>query len=331
MGKMKVFVTRKLPGEGVDLLRKSFDVRVAAQTGPISKTALLKGAAWADALVTLLTDKIDNAFLDKNSHLRVISNYAVGYDNIDIVAATKHGVMITNTPGVLTESVAEHAIALMMCMGKRVLEADAFTRAGKYKYWDPMLLLGTEFDGKTVGVVGVGRIGSVFCKFAHALNMKILYSDVNVASDIEQQYGAKKVDLDALLRASDVVSIHVPLLPSTRHLIDAVKLKLMKRTAFLINTSRGPVVDEKALVVALKRKQIAGAGIDVYEFEPKLAQGLAKLHNVVLTPHIASGTFEARNEMSLLVAKNVLAALNGQTPPSLVNKDVLEGWKKTGA
>jgi lactate dehydrogenase-like 2-hydroxyacid dehydrogenase len=269
--------------------------------------------------------------MTKNAHLRVIANYAVGFDNIDINAATKHGILVTNTPGVLTESVAEHAVALMMCLGKRVLEADTFTRKGKYKYWDPNLLLGTEFDGKTVGVVGVGRIGSVFCKFAHALNMKILYSDVNAATDIEQQYGARKVELDELLRESDVVSIHVPLLPSTRHLIDANKLKLMKKNAFLINTSRGPVIDEKALVVALKRKQIAGAGIDVYEFEPKLVPGLAKLPNVILTPHIASGTYEARNEMSLLVAKNVLAALNGQTPPSLVNKDVLEGWKKTGA
>jgi glyoxylate reductase len=329
--KPKVFVTRKIPGQGLDLLRKTCEVKVAPQNGAISRKELLKGVAWCDALLSLLTEKIDDEVFRTNPHLRIVANYAVGYDNIDLAAATKHGVMATNTPGVLTESVAEHAIALMMCLGKRVLEADAFVRAGKYHGWEPELLLGTEFDGKTVGVVGVGRIGSVFCKFAHALNMKIVYSDVNPATDIEQQYGAKKVELNDLLKQSDVVSIHVPLLPSTRHLINATNLKLMKKTALLINTSRGPVVDEKALVVALKAKQLGGAGLDVFEFEPKLAAGLSKLPNVALTPHIASGTHEARNEMSLLAARNILAAMNGEVPPALINKEVLNGWKRTGA
>jgi glyoxylate reductase len=330
--KPKVFVTQNIPGVGVDMLRKTCDVRVAPQKGPISRKELIKGVKWADALLSLLTNKIDAEVMDANPNLKIIANYAVGFDNIAVPEATKRGIPVTNTPGVLTESVAEHAVALMLAVGKRVVEADAFLRAGKYKSWDPFLLLGTEFDGKTAGIVGVGRIGSVFCKFANALNMKIVYTDVNRTPEIEEKYGAQYLSLDELLKRSDVISIHVPLLPTTRHLINADKLKLMKKTAFLINTSRGPVIDEKALVVALKKGQIRGAGLDVLEFEPKLAPGLAKLKNVVVTPHIASATEEARNEMSILAAKNILAVLNGETPPALVNKDVAPtGWKKTGA
>ncbi|HSU72487.1 MAG TPA: D-glycerate dehydrogenase [Candidatus Binatia bacterium] len=330
--KPKVFVTRKIPGEGIALLQQRCDVKVAPQNAPISRKELLKGAKWADALLTLLTDKIDAEVMDANPNLKIIANYAVGYDNIAIPEATKRGIPVTNTPGVLTESVAEHAVALMLAVGKRLLEADPFLRAGKYKSWDPFLLLGTEFDGKTVGVVGTGRIGSVFVKVARAMNMNVLYNDVNRNAEMEQQFQAQYVDLDTLLKQSDVVSIHVPLLPTTRHLIDANKLKLMKKTAILINTSRGPIVDEKALVAALKKNQIRGAGLDVFEFEPKLAPGLAKLKNVVVTPHIASATEEARNEMSKLAAKNILAVLSGEIPPALVNKDVVQtAWKRTGA
>ncbi len=325
----KVFVSRSIPGDGLALLRQSCDVRIGVTKGICTKKKLIAGVKWADALLTLLTDKVDADVLGANSKLKIVANYAVGFDNINVAEATKRSIPVTNTPGIMTESVAEHALALMLALGKRLIEADAFVRKGKYHGWDPELFLGTQFYGKTVGVVGVGRIGSMFCKAANALNMKILYCDM-VVSDIETLYGAKKVELDELLRQSDVVSIHVPLMPSTHHLIDASKLKMMKNTAFLINTSRGPVVDEKALVVALKKGVIAGAGLDVFEFEPKLAPGLAKLKNVILTPHIASGTYEARNEMSLLAAKNILAALNGQTIPSLVNKEVALGWKKVG-
>lgn len=321
--KQKVFVTRNIPGNGITLLKKHFTVKVAPQNGPISRANLLKGAKWADAVLSLLTDKIDADFLSKNKHLKIVANYAVGYDNIDLAAATKNKIPITNTPGVLTESVAEHAVALMMALGKRVVEADAFLRKGKYKGWNPWLLLGTEFDGKTCGVVGTGRIGALFVKFAKTLNMHILYTDVNRMPELEQAYDAQFVPLNTLLEQSDIVSIHVPLLPSTRHLINAQNLKRMKKTAFLINTSRGPVIDEKALAVALKKKQLAGAGLDVFEFEPKPVAALLKMPNVVLTPHIASATVEARNEMSMLAAQNIIAALNGQTPPSLVNKDLI--------
>lgn len=330
--KPKVFVTQLIPGEGINLLKQTCEVKVSPQKGPISRKDLIKGVKWADALLSLLTNKIDAEVMDANPNLKVIANYAVGFDNINIAEATKRGIPVTNTPGVLTESVAEHAIALMMAVGKRILEADPFLRAGKYKSWDPFLLLGTEFDGKTVGVVGTGRIGSVFVKIARAMNMKVLYNDVNRNAEMEQQFQAQYVDLDTLLKQSDVISIHVPLLPTTKHLMNADKFKLMKKTAILINTSRGPIIDEKALVVALKKGQIRGAGIDVFEFEPKLAPGLAKLKNVVVTPHIASATEEARNEMSLLAAKNILAVLRGEVPPALVNKDVVQtAWKRTGA
>ena len=321
--KPKVFVTRKIPGEGIDILKKKFQVKVAPQNGVISRTNLLKGVKWCDALLCLLTDKIDEQVFKANPHLKIVANYAVGYDNIDAKTATKYGVMVSNTPGVLTESVAEHAIALMLAVGKRLRESDAYVRAGKYHGWDPWLLLDKQFFKKTFGVVGVGRIGSMVARFANAMEMQVLYSDVRPNPDLEQKYGAKKVELDELLKRSDVVSVHVPLLPSTRHLINASKLKIMKKSAILINTSRGPVLDEKALVSALKKKQIYGAGLDVYEFEPKQAPGLRTLPNVILTPHTASATEEARNEMSKLAARNIIAALSGEVPPALVNKDVL--------
>ncbi|MBI4144754.1 D-glycerate dehydrogenase [Candidatus Woesearchaeota archaeon] len=331
--KPRVFVSRHFPGEGIALLKKSCDVRIGVMKGTCPRKKLLQGAKWADAIVTLLTDKVDAEVYDQNPRLKIVANYAVGFDNIDLAEATKRGVLVTNTPGAQTESVAEHAIGLMMVLGKRIREADAFMRAGKYKGWDPDLLLGTEFDGKVCGVIGVGRIGSIFVKFAKALGMSIIYNDVVRSPDIEQKYDAKPVDINTLLKQCDVISIHVPLMPSTRHLINAGHLKLMKKTAFLINTSRGPVIDETALVSALKRRQIGGAGLDVYEFEPKLVPGLAKLDNVVLTPHIASATWEARDSMSRIAAQCVLAAFKGEVPEALVNKDVLQKnpWIKTGA
>ena len=321
--KQKVFVTRNIPGTGIALLKKKFQVRVAPQKGVISRKELLKGVKWCDALLCLLTDKINEEVYAANPKLKIVAQYAVGHDNIDTKAATKHKVFVSNTPGVLSGSVAEHAITMMMALGKRLHECDEYVRAGKYKGWDPWLLLGQLFNGRTIGIVGVGRIGTILAKFAHALDMHIIYSDVRANDEVERQYGGQKVELDTLLKHADVVSIHVPLLPSTHHLINAKKLKLMKKTAILVNTSRGPVVDEKALVSALKKKQLYGAGLDVYEFEPNQAPGLRKLPNVVLSPHTASATEEARDAMSILAAKNIIAALSGHVPPTLVNKDVL--------
>ena len=320
---MKIFVTRKIPESGINLLKKYHQVKIYPKDKVISKKDLIKGVKWCDALLCLLTDKIDSKVMDANPDLKVISNYAVGVDNIDIKAATKRNIPVTNTPGVLTDAVAEHTFALIISIARRIPESDRFTRTGKYKGWEPMLMLGMELKGKTLGIIGLGRIGSgVAERTAKGMGMNVLYNDVKRNPKFERKYKAKYASLNTLLKKADIVSLHVPLLPSTRHLISAKQLRMMKKTAYLINTSRGPVVDEKALVKALKRKEIAGAGLDVYESEPKLAAGLAKLDNVVLTPHIASGTIETREAMSELAAKNILAVLNGKKPLNLVNKEV---------
>lgn len=311
----RIFITRKIPDAGIALLKSvGHTVRVYNGRGVIPRKTLLQSIKGMDAVVTLLTDKVDGAFLKAAGRsLKIVANYAVGYDNIDVLACMKAGVIVSNTPGVLSQAVAEHAIALMMATSRRIVESDRFLRTGKYHGWEPELLLGMELKGKTIGIVGLGRIGSgVGAICAKGFDMQVVYTDVKPNADFEKETSARFLSLDDLLRSSDVVSIHVPLLPTTRHLIDAKKLRLMKKTAYLVNTSRGPIVDEKALVAALKKKQIAGAGLDVFEFEPKLAPGLAACTNVVLTPHTASATIETRQEMSKLVAQNVIAVLAGK-------------------
>ncbi|HJV33230.1 MAG TPA: D-glycerate dehydrogenase [Patescibacteria group bacterium] len=316
----KIFVTRKIPKVGIDLLKASgHQVRVWPKSAVIPRKELLKGAKGAEAVLSLLTDKIDDAFFDAaGRQLKIVANYAVGYDNFDLAAFKRRGVLAANTPGVLNGAVAEHAVALMFAVAKRIPESDRFTRAGKYKGWEPELLLGTELAGKTLGILGLGRIGAGVAKRAKGMDMDVLYYDVKRNEAFEKELGAKYATVEELLGSADVVSLHVPLLPSTRHLIDAKRLKTMKRTAILVNTSRGPVIDEKALVAALKARRIGGAGLDVYENEPKLAPGLAKLPNVVLTPHTASATVETRDAMARLAAQAVLDALAGKTPTNLV-------------
>lgn len=322
MPQWKVFVTRQIPASGLRLLRKHGQVRVYAQDQVIPRKELLQGVKWCDALLCLLTDKIDKEVIDANPRLQVISNVAVGFDNIDVKYATAKGIPVTNTPGVLTDAVAEHTVALMLAIARRIPESDRFTRAGKYQGWEPLLLLGTQLKGKTLGIVGLGKIGlGVAQRAGKGMGMKVVYYDVKRDPQFEQQYQARFLPLPELLRTADIVSLHVPLLPSTRHLIGKKELTLMKKTAYLINTARGPIVDEKALVVALKKKQIAGAALDVYEFEPQLSASLAKLENVVLTPHIASATIEARSAMSELAAKNILNVLQGKEPLALVNPE----------
>jgi glyoxylate reductase len=320
--KPKVFVTRKIPESGIDILRKHCHIKVYKNNQVITRDELLKGVKWCDALLCLLTDKIDADIMDANPCLKVISNYAVGFDNIDIQAATDRKIPVTNTPGVLTEAVAEHTFALLISIARRIAESDRFSRADKYTGWEPMLLLGTELAGKTLGIVGLGRIGEALTRRAHAMGLKISYYDVRKNTDFEKRYGAKYLSLNTLLKKADFITLHVPLLASTKHLIGAPQLKLMKKTAYLINTSRGPVVDEKALVAALKKKEIAGAALDVFEFEPKFAPGLLKLENVLLTPHTASATLETRSAMSELAAKNLLEVLQGKRPKNLVNREV---------
>jgi len=318
----KVFITRKIPQIGIDLLKKKHAVRVYPKDQVIPRKELLNAVKWCDALLCLLTDKIDKELLEINPKLKIISNYAVGFNNIDIKAATEKGIPVTNTPGVLTDAVAEHTLALMLAVSKRIVESDKFLRAGKYKSWAPLLLLGTQLKGKILGVIGLGRIGSEVAAKAQAMGMKIVYYDIKADKEFEKKFQAKFFSIPQLLKLSDFVSIHVPLLPTTTHLLSTKEFALMKKTAYLINTSRGPVIDEKALVIALQKKQIAGAGLDVFEFEPKLAPGLAKLSNVVITPHTASATIEARSAMAEIAAKNILEVLSGRKGPTTVNPEV---------
>ncbi|MDE2116909.1 MAG: D-glycerate dehydrogenase, partial [Patescibacteria group bacterium] len=249
------------------------------------------------------------------------ANYAVGYNNIDVNEAKNRGIIVTNTPGVSALAVAEHTVALTLALTTRLAEGDEFMRTGKYRGWEPMLLIGSDLSGRMMGLIGVGAIGSEVARIMKSgFNADIVYYDVNPNPGVEQKYGARRMaTVDEVLRAADIVSLHVPLLESTHHLIDAKRLAMMKPTAFLINTSRGPVVDENALVAALKTKQIAGAGLDVYEFEPKLNKGLTKLPNVVLTPHIASSRESVRNAMAVLAAQNIIDFFETGAPKNKVS------------
>jgi len=276
-------------------------------------------------LVSLLTDPIDEEVFDAAPKLRIVSQYAVGYDNIKVEEATKRGIYVTNTPGVLTETVADFTFALMLAVARRVVEADRYVREGKWKVgWHPLMMVGTDVYGATLGIVGLGRIGSAVARRAKGFNMRVIYYDVVRREDLEKELGIEYVSLDKLLEESDYVSLHTPLTPQTYHLIGEEQLKKMKKTAFLINTARGKVVDQKALYKALKEGWIAGAGLDVFEQEPISPDDpLLELDNVVLAPHAASASYETRSRMAEMVADNLIAFLKGEVPPNLVNKDVV--------
>src|SRR3990172_8703935 len=322
----KVFVTRKIPQVGLDLLKET-DLKVWEEDRVIPRDVLLERVRGVEAILALLTDKMDGELMEAaGPQIKIISNYAVGFDNIDVAEATKRKIYVTNTPGVLTEAVAEHTFALMLAIARRISESDQFTKKGKYKGWEPELLLGSELKGKTLGIVGLGRIGSRVAEMAvKGMGMKVSYFDVKPSAEFEKEFQATFQDLDSLLKEADFVSIHVPLLPATKHLINDEKLKIMKPTAYLINTSRGPIVEEMALVEALKAGTIKGAALDVFENEPQLAPGLADLPNVVLTPHTASATEEARGAMATLAAQAILDALAGKVPANLVNQELAGG------
>jgi len=313
----KVFVTRQILDSGIKLLKdKGFEVEVSGVDGVMPREELLQKVKGADAILSLLTDKVNDELFDAaGPQLKIVANYAVGYDNIDVPAATKRNIIITNTPGVLTESVAEHAIALMFAIARKVVESDQFMRDGKFHGWAPMMYLGNDLVGKTLGLVGLGRIGAAVAKRMHdGFEMKVVYYDLKRNEELEKQYGIEHKELDSLLKEADFISIHVPSTPETKHLINAERLKMMKPSAYLVNTARGPVVDEAALVEALKNNVIRGAGLDVYESEPVMAPGLAELPNTVLTPHTASATEETRGAMSELAAKNIIEVLEGRAP-----------------
>ena len=324
MSKPRVFVSRVIPSAGVEKLREAFEVEVNEADKPLSKPALIRKLRGRSGLVSLLTDKIDDDICAV-AGLKAVCNVAVGFDNIDLAAATRRGVLATNTPGVLTETTADFAWCLLMAAARRLGEGERMMRAGAYRGWGILMLLGQDVHAKTLGLVGLGRIGSAVARRAKGFGMRVLYSDSRRASaEDEKRLGARFVPLDFLLRESDFVSLHAPLLPETRHLIGAKELALMKPTAVLVNTARGPLIDERALVKCLRERRIAAAGLDVYEREPKLAAGLARLDNAVLAPHIASASVETRTRMALIAAENMRAALSGKRPPNLVNGDV---WK----
>ena len=310
-----VAVTRKIPEAGLKLLAGKFELKVSPVDRVLEKSELAKFVKGASAILSLLTDKIDGSIMDAaGKNLKLIANYAVGFDNVDLAAAKKRKITVTNTPGVLTEAVAEHTFALLMAVARRIVESDKFMRSGNYTGWEPELLLGPELTVKTFGILGLGRIGSRVAEIASGgYQMKVIYYDRgNKDRDLDKRLGAEAVTIRKLLTSADFISLHVPLTSETHHLIGKSELSSMKKTAILINTSRGPVIDELALAWALKHGEIWGAGIDVFEFEPKLTSELRTLDNIVVTPHTASATSEARAAMAVLAAKNILQVLEGR-------------------
>jgi lactate dehydrogenase-like 2-hydroxyacid dehydrogenase len=322
--KPKIYVTRRLPQPALDRIQEVFEMAINPDDRVLTKAEIVAGVRGQDALLCLLTDTIDAEIMDAEKNLRVLSNYAVGYNNVDVEAATARKLPVTNTPGVLTETSADLAFTLILSVARRVAEADKFTRDGKFHGWGPMMLLGHDVYGKTLGIVGLGRIGLATARRARGFGMNLLYTSRTPKRDAEADLGASRVELDELLRESDFVSVHVPLSDETTHMIGARELSLMKPNAFLINTARGPIVDEAALVTALRDGSIAGAGLDVYEREPALEPGLMELDNTVLLPHVASATIETRTKMAMLAAENAIAVIEGRTPAHLVNPEALD-------
>ncbi len=319
-----ILISYPLPEPAVARARARAQVDIHTDTTILPRSDLMARLKGRQGLICLITEVIDDALLAACPDLRVVANVAVGFNNVDVAAATRRGIVVTNTPDVLTETTADFAWALLMAAARHVIEGDRYVRDGKWKQWEFNLLLGADVHGATLGVVGFGRIGRAMARRALGFGMRVLYQDA-VAADTatERQLNATRVDLPTLLRESDFVTLHTPLLPETRHLIDAPALRTMKKTAYLINASRGPVVDEAALVQALKDGWIAGAGLDVFENEPAVHPGLIGLQNVVLAPHIASGSHETRIKMANLAVDNCLAVLEGKTPPTPVNPEAL--------
>lgn len=318
---MNVFITRQIPAIGVERLRAAgHTVDVNAHDRPMSREELLGATQQADGLMAMLTDKIDGAFLDARPNVRAIANYAVGTNNIDVPACTARGVGVSNTPGVLTDATAEIAWMLLMMTARRAGEAERQVRANRWGGWEPMQLLGMDVVNRTLGIVGAGRIGARLARMAAGFEMKLLYHNRKQSAEMEA-LGASLVPLKILLAESDFISLHVPLTDQTRHMIGAAQFQQMKRTAVLINTARGPVIDEAALVEALAAKTIFGAGLDVYEQEPTLHPGLRALDNVVLLPHIGSATIRTRDRMADMAAGNLLAMLAGERPANPVNPE----------
>ncbi|HEV2459026.1 MAG TPA: D-glycerate dehydrogenase [Ktedonobacterales bacterium] len=324
MGKPRVFVTRVIPDQGLDLVRDFCDATIWQEELPPPREVLLRETRDADGLLSLLTDKVDGELIDACPKVRVASNMAVGFDNIDVPAATERGVLAGNTPGVLTETTADFAFALLMAAARRVVEGVDYVRAGKWQTWGPMLLMGADVHHATLGLVGLGRIGSEMAKRARGFDMRVIYYDVYRREDLEASQGIEYVTLDNLLAQADFVSVHTPLTPETHHLMNRERLAKMKQGAILINTSRGPVVDADALVEALTGGHLAGAALDVTEPEPLPADHpLVHLPNCIIVPHIASASAATRGKMAEIAARNLIAGLKGEPLPSGLNNEAV--------
>ena len=321
-----VYVTHVIPDEGLGLLARElggYDIWEGEP--PVPRKLLLERVRGRKGILCLLTDTIDAQVISSaGEDLKVIANYAVGYNNVDVDEATRRGVVVTNTPGVLTETTADLAWTLIMAVSRRIVEADGYVRKGKWSGWGPMQFLGSDVHGKTLGVVGAGRIGTAVAERARGFGMTVLYADTRPNERIENELAGKRVELHELLRQADIVSVHVPLMPSTEHLIGEREFGMMKPDAVLVNTSRGAVLDEAALVRALAERRIGGAGLDVYEKEPRVTPGLFGLSNCVLVPHIGSATRETRGRMAEMAASDLVAVLRGERPENPVNPEVLE-------
>lgn len=322
--KPKVLLTRLLPQPGINLLKKYFELKINPEDNIMSKEKIIEKIKDKHGLICLLTDKIDAEIMDAGRKLKTIANYAVGFNNIDIDEATKRNIPVTNTPGVLTETTADMVFALILSTARRIVEADRFLRGGKFKGWAPTLLLGNDVYNKTLGIIGFGKIGRAVAQRAKGFHMKIIYYEpVRLSHDIEKKYSAEYKSFDDLLKESDFITIHTPLVESTHHLISEKEFSLMKKTAYLINAARGSIVDEKALVEALKKKKIAGCALDVFEREPDVEKELITIPNTILVPHIGSASIETRTKMALIVAENVIAVLVNKTrPPNIVNPEI---------
>ena len=322
---MKIFITRKIPKKGIELLlSKGYEVDINQYDKSLSTKEIIKELKNKDGLISLLTDNIDEEIINSEPKLKMIANYAVGFNNIDIETATKKRIPVSNTPDVLTDTTAEMAWALLFSVSRRIVEGDKFTREGKFRGWDPMLMLGQDISNKTLGIIGTGRIGTSFGLKSKGFKMNILYFDEKRNEILEKALNAKKVGKSELIKKSDFISIHLPLNKSTFHFIGPKELKNMKNNAILINTSRGAIIDEEALAKALKENWIFGAGLDVYENEPVLNSKLLVLNNIIIQPHSASATFKTRSNMAIIAAKNMIEGLNGKIPTNCVNKQIFK-------
>ncbi len=316
---MKVFVTRKIPQNAIEILKEHFEVQTWEEDRAPKKEELIENIKDVFGILCLLTDEIDKEVIEKAKNLKIISNYAVGIDNIDIKYATQKGIIVTNTPDVLTQATAELAWALLFAVARRIVEGDRFVREGKFKGWEPLLFLGKEIHQKTLGVIGAGRIGTAFALKSKGFDMRVVYFSRNENEVLQRSLCAEKKSLHEVLREAHFVSLHVPLTNETYHLIDKEEFKLMRKDAIIINTSRGAVINEEELVKALKEKRIAGAGLDVYENEPKIHPELLTLENVVLLPHIGSATYHTRKKMAEMAARSIVDFYKGRIPKNAVN------------